>query len=285
MRLLIILSILVCVVVTALAQNVANTDPSLKFDRRYTHCERKWVVFPKKDTAQSYMYGFVYLDAHAGFTFIAKGYLKINSAGRYLSDTSMFANSYPRTRLVRNTGNLALLPPGHFGEMGLDPLPIGLATYYTYADTLEHDYHWGFVYNDLGQCDTALIYLNRAYLIQPHYKNLEFELLYAYTALKDYDSVIKISVGALSNDPMNVIFYRELGYAYMQQKNYFKAISTFKAGINLCTDGSQNNTKAEMAINLAAAGSDVLYKNWGKLAKTWAAPGTEVYDFIVSKGF
>jgi tetratricopeptide (TPR) repeat protein len=266
-----------------------GTDAPLKFDRRFTQCERKWVVLPKKDSAESYTYGFVYLDAHSGFTFISKGRLKINSAGRYVSDTSMFKNPYPRTRLSRNAGKMALLPPEHFAEMGLDPLPVGLSVYYAYADTLEHNLHWGIVYNDLGQCDTALVYLNRAYAVNPHYKNLEYELIYAYNALKDYDNTIRVALAAMDNDPLNIIFYRELGYVYMEQKNYFKAIPIFKQGVNLCIDNTQNNTKAEMAINLAgiykAMGNDDLFKAWGKLAKQCAAPGTEVYEFIVRRGF
>ncbi len=281
--------LLVCTYSVAFCQNDSGADTSLKFNKRYTQCERKWVVLPKNDTAQSYIYGFVYIDAHAGFTFIAKGKLKINSSGHYLSDTSMFKNPYPRTRLSRNAGKMALLSPEHFEEMGLDPLPVGLATYYTYADTLEHNFHWGIVYNDLGQCDTALVYLNRAYSVQPHYKDLEFELIYAYNALKDYDNAIKVILAAMTNDPLNVIFYRELGYVYMQQKNYYKAIPIFKQGVNLCTDNTQNSTKAEMAINLASIyktmGADDQFKAWGKLAKTCAAPGTEVYEFIVRQGF
>jgi tetratricopeptide (TPR) repeat protein len=277
------------------AQNLVLGQPSgvgsnsLVFDHRYTQCERKWVVLSKNDTAQSYTYGFVYLDAHAGFTFITKGKLKINNAGRYLSDTSMFKGPYPRTRLPRNTANMALLPPEHFHEMHLDPLPVGMLAFYAYADTLEHNFHWGFVYNDLGQCDSALVYLNKVYRVQPHYKNVEFELIYAYNTLHDYDSAIKVMQGGMSNDPMNVVYYRELGYAYMQQKNYYKAIPIFKQGINLCTDNTQNNTKAEMAINLAdvykAMGAEELFKAWGKQAKIWASPGTSVYDFIVRRGF
>jgi len=281
--------LLVCCCSVAFGQNESGADTSLKFNQRYTQCERKWVVLPKNDTAQSYIYGFVYIDAHSGFKFISKGRLKINSVGRYLSDTSMFKNPYPQTRLSRNTGNMALLSPEHFEEMGLDPLPIGLTTYYAYADTLEHNLHWGIVYNDLGQCDTALVYLNRAYSAQPHYKDLEFELIYAYNALKDYDNSIKVILAAMANDPLNVIFYRELGYVYMQQKNYYKAIPIFKQGVNLCTDNTQNSIKAEMAINVASIyksmGADDLFKAWGKLAKTCATPGTEVYQFIVRQGF
>jgi tetratricopeptide (TPR) repeat protein len=153
---------------------------------------------------------------------------------------------------------------------------------------LKHNFRWGFIYNDLDQCDTALVYLKKAYKVSPHYTGLEFELIFAYNALKNYDEAISIINSALQNDPKNVMFYRELGYAYLQKKEYDKCFTSYKQGIEMCTD-KQTETKSEMAINMANAYKDVgnmdEYKNWGTRAKGWATPNSNLYKFIVSQGF
>ena len=281
--------LLVCKVSAAWCQNYANADTALIFNQRYTQCERKWVVFPKKYNEESYSYGFIYLDAQAGFTYDVKGNFKIDKDGHYLADTSFLVNTSIKSRLGRNTVRVALAPPAHFAELHITPQPDWIKGYYAYTDTLAHYFRWGFVYNDLDQCDTALVYLNKVYAVQPHYKGLEFELIFAHNALNDYDGAIKIINTALEADAINPLFYRELGYAYTKEQNYFKAISAYKTGINLCTADTQTDTKAEMAINLAvvykSAGDDDQYKTWGKLAKSWARPDSDLYNFIVSKGF
>jgi tetratricopeptide (TPR) repeat protein len=275
--------------INAFGQQGFGIDTALNFNQRYTQCERKWVVFPKTYTEETYPYGMIYLDAQAGFTFEVKGKFKIAKDGHYIADSSGLANTSIKGRLGRNTVKVALLPPAHFAELHIKPQPDWLKNYYSYTDTLEHNFRWGFIYNDLGQCDTALVYLNKVYARRPHYKGLEFELIFAHNALNDYDGAIKIINAALEADATNSLYYRELGYAYMKERNFYKAILAYKTGVNLCTAGTQPDTKAEMAINLAelykSVGEPDQFKIWGKLAKSWARPDTELYNFIVGQGF
>ena len=281
--------LLVCSFSVAFCQSYTGADTSLRFDQRYTQCERKWVAFPKRGANQTYSYGLIYIDTQAGFTFQVKGNFNIDKSGRYIADTTFLANTSMKVRLTRNTVPVALLPPAHFAELYIKPQPDWLKGYYSYTDTLAHNFRWGFIYNDLNQSDTALVYLNKVYAVQPHYKGLEFEMIFAHNALNDYDGAIKIITSALDADALNPTFYRELGYAYMKEKIYFKAIYAYKTGITLCTSESETDAKAEMAINLAevykSIGSDDQFKTWGKLAKAWARRDTDVYNFIVSQGF
>jgi len=279
--------LLVCNCSAVFCQNYSGADTSLKFNKRYTQCERKWVV-RRPDNTGKYAFGFIYIDSQAGFTFDFKGNFILGENNKYIVDTSISHNTSIKARLYPQWGNVAVLPASHFNELGIKPQPNWIGNYYHYTDTLAHNFRWGFIYNDLDQSDTALVYLNKVYAVQPHYKGLEFELIFAHNALNDYDGAIKIINAALEADAINPLLYRELGYACMKQKFFDKAISAYKTGINLCTD-SQPDTKAEMAINLAevykSIGSDDDFKTWGKLAKSWANPGTDVYNFIVSQGF
>lgn len=282
------LSVILVYAVHALsAQN--RIDTTFNFNQRYTQCERKWVVLPRQNNSPGYTYGLVYLDEQAGFTLFVQGHLIIDKDGHYIADTSFLQNTSLRARLSRTSGKMALLPPAHFAEMHITPQPDWLKYYYTYTDTLAHNFRRGFIYNDLDQCDTALVYLNKVYDKQPGYKGLIFELIFAHNALADYRGAIKIIELALQTDPLNALYYRELGYAYMKINNYEKAINAYKTGITLCTTDAQMDTKAEMAINLAGVyksyGNDDEYKNWGAKAKQWAKPGGDVYNFIVGQRF
>jgi len=265
-----------------------GADTSLKFTQRYTQCERKWVVLSKKDTAQSYAFGFVYIDERGGFSFRLKGAFKVGKDGHYTADTSATTNTSVTYRIGSTFRNVALVPAAHFGELHIQPQPDWVKAYYHYTDTVTHNFRWGFIYNDAGQCDTALVYLNKVYQKYPHYDRLEFEMIFAYNNLGNYDSAIKIIQAGLDADPTNVLFYRELGYAYMKQKNLYKSISAYKTGISMCT-AREKETKCEMAINLAevykASGDESSFKVWGAQAKSWARPGTELYNFIVGQGF
>jgi tetratricopeptide (TPR) repeat protein len=288
MRPLIIFFLLFYFAFAASGQNVAKTDPSLKFNQRYTKCERKWVVMSQADTDKSYLFGFIYIDAQAGFTFDMKGTFLVSDNGRYLADTSISKNQSMKYRIARNWRNVAVLPASRFNELHIKPQPWWIKIYYNYTDTVQHNYRWGFIYNDLDECDTALVYLYKAYKVNPHYPGLEFEIIYAYNALKSYDDAITIINSALANDPKNVMFYRELGYAYLQKMNYDKSVAAYNQGIVMCTD-KENDTKAEMAINMAKdyklMGKQDEYAAWGAKAKGWATVGSAIYKFIVSLGF
>ena len=106
---------------------------------------------------------------------------------------------------------------------------------------------------------------------------MDFELIFAYNALERYDDAIKAIRSAMANDPNDVMFLRELGFAYLHAGRLDEAIETYKKGIEQFTD-KQLATKAEMAINLAAAyqqqGNIEQYKSWGTKAKGWAPPGS-----------
>lgn len=288
MRYLILISIC-CFGLVAKAQTNLGIDTSLKFDQRYTKCERKWVVLAKTDTERNYSFGYIYVDAQAGFTYDLKGVFKVDAKGRYISDTNIFKNTGSiKYRIASNWKKVALLDKQHFKELKIKPEPDWIKTYYGYKDTIQHQFRWGFIYNDLNECDTALVYLTKAYKVKPHYPGLEFELIFAYNALLRYDDAIRILDAAVQNDPKNVLFYRELGYAYLNKSIYDKAIGYYKQGIDMCTD-AQKDAKAEMAINMAGAykskGDLGSFKEWGQKAKEWAQPGSSLYNFIVSKGF
>src|SRR6202007_1524503 len=90
------------------AQDKTEIDTNLKFNVRYTKCERKWVVFPLSDTDKYYSFGFIYIDAQGGFTYDYKGTLKVDKNNIYHPDTSVGSTTSIKARLAPNTRLIAL---------------------------------------------------------------------------------------------------------------------------------------------------------------------------------
>jgi tetratricopeptide (TPR) repeat protein len=276
----------------AFAQQTHYVDTALKFNKRFTNCELKWVVLPTRDTSGRYFYGLIYIDLAAGFTMDVKGFFTIDANGHYIADTSLTKHGIFKSRLGPNTVNVALLPQRHFKELNIQVRPKWVDIYYRGNNDTStfYNYRMGFNYNAAGDSQTALKYLDKAYKANPHYKGLEFEVAYAYNALSRPGDAITVLESAVKYDPKNVMFYRELGYAYMNKKDYDKAITLYKQGINLYPDmQGANENKAEMAFNLASVyhkmSKDDDYKEWIVKAKGWSLPNSDVYKAAVRLGF
>lgn len=289
MRYLILISIFCCVCQAVNAQSNPGVDTSLKFNQRYTKCERKWVVMSKADTAKSYSFGFIYIDSQAGFTFDLKGVFKVGDKGKYILDTNIFKNTGSiKYRIAPNWRRVALLSPQHYDELGIKAQPDWIKYYYNYTDTVAHDHRWGYIYNDVDEPTIALSYLEPAYRMKPHADGVEFEMAYAYNVLNRFDDAIKTLEPAILNNPNNSFFYKELGYAYSAKKDYEKAIDAYKRGLEHAAD-EKSDSKGELAFNMAnaykAMGNMDEYKNWMIKAKSYTPTNSQYYKRITDAGF
>lgn len=288
MKYLFLLLILCCGCTVSMAQSKTYTDTSLKFDQWYTKLEKKWVVTSKRDADEHYFFGYIYIDHKNGFTVDLRGLFRVDENNKYVRDTVMFKNQSMRYRIPENWESYALLQPKHFAELGIQAEPDWVKTYYTYTDTVAHDYRWGRIYNDRNESAIALSYLNEANLLKPHEPKVEFELAFAYNVLEQYDSAIKVLETAIPYKPDNMVFYKELGYAYMKKKLFEQAIATYKKGISNAPD-KKSDAKGELAFNMATCykntGNLADYKIWILKAKEFTLPESPYYQQIIDAGF
>ncbi|NCD70599.1 tetratricopeptide repeat protein [Mucilaginibacter agri] len=268
----------------------AMVDYDFIFDRPFTTCEKKWVIFPKAADAKNYAFGYIYMDEQAGFTFRLQGAFYIDEDKNFILDSAATPkNSITNYRLESNTRLVALVPLIHYAQLKITAEPEWVKSYYTIShDEAYRDFRRGFNFNAARQCDSALVYLEKVYQKNPNYSGLTFEFVYACNELNQYDRSITILQEAIKNEPDNGMFYRELGYAYLGKKDYDDAITTYQKGIDVLGDKADSQ-KSEMAINLAQVykfkGETDSYQEWGKKAKLWAPLNSAVYKHIVSLGF
>ena len=73
--------------------------------------------------------------------------------------------------------------------------PNWLKYYKNDINSIKRLYAWGYKYNSWNKCSRALTYLEKAYEINPEYKNLGVELAYSYNCLNKYKKAQLVKVG------------------------------------------------------------------------------------------
>jgi tetratricopeptide (TPR) repeat protein len=224
------------------AQEISWNDANFKFTPGFTS-EREWRVMFKKDTAADYSFGYTYIDKAIGFVFQPVGTFKIDNKGKYMLDPASVNRRYDRIitfeykkfRSMINFWPMAFIPAQHFKELQIKGEPGWVKGYYTYTDTLAHNYLWGAMYNDAGYSAKALSYFEKVRQVSPHYPGLELAIAWAYFRAEQYDNAIAILNIAIAQAPGDVTFYMQLGTAYDRKKDWTKAIECYKRGLALIT--------------------------------------------------
>ncbi|MFD0751756.1 tetratricopeptide repeat protein [Mucilaginibacter calamicampi] len=268
---------------------VSQNPPDLKFDKNFTACEKKWVVF-ERDAARGYPYGFVYIDLTAGFTFDLKGFFSVLPDGKFVADSTISKNGNIKYRLAQGTKNVAILPDARIKELNLPAEPYWIKVYYTgVKDSVYYNYRMGWNYNAAGNPTIALKYLEKANRVNPADDKVRFEMVFAYNALGRFEDAIKMLEADIQNKPKDFNLYKELGYAYSGTKKFDKAIEVFKKGLLLFPDNVKSDQRGEMAVNTAIAYKDLNnkeeYTKWMRLAKEYYPVGSPTYQRIVASGF
>ena len=272
---------IICLSILLFNNTNAQENNELKFETNFYDAVNKWVVLPKKSTDTTYTYGFIYIDISAGITFHLGGSFFIDKNNKYIGDAEP-GHQMTKKRLDNpNIVKMAVLNNKKMAELNLTKEPDWLVHYKFSEDSVENLKQLGYHFNHVGACEKALLYLNKAYKKEPHYKGLEFEIAYAHNHLGQYDKSIPILEKALKNDSKNYSFYRELGYAYSKLNKLDMAEKTYKKGISL---SDSNFEKSEMAVNMAQGyfliKNKAKFDEWAKITKTYAEKDSQYAQYI-----
>lgn len=251
----------------------------LKFDKKFTDAVDKWVVFDKNKNDSTYIYGFIYIDEQAGFTFEYSSRFKTNQ--KTLENLPNEIQSSIKSRLSPNTANIHILTESEIKQLNLPNQPDWLKFYKSNENTVSYYKNIGYHYNHIGASQNAIEPLLKGYAIQPHFEGLEFELAYAYNATKNHEKAIEILNNAVENDSGNFWFLRELGFAYKNLGNLEKAEETYNKGIAVSND---KNQKAEMAINMSQSYFQIRnkqkFEEWANITKQYTDKGSQFDQYI-----
>lgn len=183
-------------------------DLNLKYNKKYYECEDKWVIF-KTTKSNEYFYGFVYIDESAGFSMRESAEFRtsyLGSINKCINEDSTIDFTF---RLANNDAEFAIMPDDIRERLELPAIPECLNIYKSSKYTLRTLINKGFYYNLAGASKLALPFLEKAYGIDPHVKQLEFELGYAYNSLQQYDKALNILNDAIKYDSNNYYLYKE----------------------------------------------------------------------------
>lgn len=301
MKRLVLLSLFACFTPAVKAQ-VANTDSTLKFDRVITAYEKHWVVLKKPDTAAYYTFGYVYIQSDKGFMFKEAGHFKVDKNNQYVlcdgkwnqyrfsADNADLSSSARVIRLRDTIGGqnsrqiilprATILSSKHFKELMIDAEPKWIKPYYTYTDTLEHNYRWGCYHTEEIDFATGIAYLEKAYSVSSHYKGvkvpmdnadwinhqgIELKLSAAYRTNNQPDKAIPILNAAIVNNPVHIPFYQELILTYYAKEDWNLVIATAKQGLTQIAvekSDQKRDLAAWVATGYEKLKNDVEGKKW-----------------------
>lgn len=247
----------------------AQAQDFLIFDKRYVESEDKWVAF-EKDSSNTFMYGFIYIDAQAGLT--------LNYEGTFtISPTGVFIPKKPDTmglkvRLQPNNVLVAFIPEDKFNELKIAAVPEWLKYYKTDTASAVRLYRWGYLYNSWNECAKASTFLERATKADLKPDGLLVELAFSYNCLEQYDKAIMILQEALKLKPTDAYTFKELVYAYVKSGQPDKAAESCRKAIEVCADRSYNGDNCYNVLSAYASQKDKANFNaWLPETKKWLA--------------
>ena len=262
---------------------------NLRYNVHMSDCENHWVALYRQPDDRDYTYGFVYIDPQAGFTLQYVGHFTIADNNNFQEAPNPLPpdNLNLKIRLEGHNGIAALLPTRALEQLRLPAKPDWLAFYEDKADAVTHQVKWGFFYNDIGDSQRAIRYLEPAYRQNPNAPRVAFELTYAYNAVGQPSDAIRVSKDEFARNPKDELLCREIAFAYLHLKSYKEAAGQYQVCIALLPDSESTRAeKSELSMNLSAAygylGDAANRDVWLQKARDWAPKGSPVYNYFHS---
>lgn len=218
---------------------------SLVFDKKIVQSEDKWVAFPA-DSLGSYNFGFIYIDSQAGLTLDYEGSFVIDKNGKFNLQKKEIEGSM-KYRLEPNKVNIAFIPNDKLSDLGVKEIPDWLKFYKEDENTTERQYKLGYMYNAWGECEKALEFLNKAYILDRKYNGLRTELAYSYNCLGNYKKAIEYIMESIQEEPVTSYLIKELIYSQAKNGDLSDAENTFNL---FDTKISDKTYKSENAYNI-----------------------------------
>ncbi len=246
----------------------------LIFDKLYVKSEDRWVAF-EKDSSNSFMFGYIYIDAQAGLTLNYEGSFTISPNGTFVPKKQDSVGY--KIRLMPNNVLVAFIPENKFEELKITAVPEWLTYYKTDTASVARLFRWGYMYNGWNECAKALTYLERAQKINPQTDGLLTEIAFSYNCLQQYDKAILVLQDALALKPTDAYTYKELIYAYINSGQLDKAAVSCKKAIEVCIDRSFNGDNCYILLSAYYQQKDKANFNaWLAETKKWLAGNEEM---------
>lgn len=255
----------------------------LKFNKKYFQAIDEWVVFPKKEKDSTYLYGFIYVDQTAGFTFNVESSFQIKKGKFIVKEDSLKGTYYIKHRLDSkyNKLNLAILNKLQLEVLNLPRSPKWLEGYNTNKSSVAFLKNIGYQLNHVGASEEAITYLLKAYDIDPKFKGLYFELSFAYNATRQFEKAKSILLEAINYDSERLLYYKELMFSYMNLRNNSEAEKATLKGLSL---KGEDDIKAEMALNMTSVFFNLKeynsFEKWLLITKKYQTTNASIKAYV-----
>jgi len=246
----------------------SQSQPSILFDTDLVDAENHWVVLPLKENNDSYLFGYLHLDAYMGFVFTLEGFVTLepNKMWKQIGDKTI---PIVRKKATGSCAKVCLLSLQNRETLNLPVKPNWLLVY-DEEPTLEILILKGKRYNKMKRSHLAIPYLEKAYHQDSSFKNLNFELSFAYNATRQFEKAIAILREAIPLDAANVLLYSELGYSFLKTGQFDAAEEVYYGGIKACSDPYQiRDMLIDITRNFYNLKDASRFEKWAALLKNY----------------
>lgn len=244
---------------------------TLKYEKTIADCANQWIVCPKL-ADNSYQFGFVYED-EGGLNFTLEGAFTIDVNGVFKRIPDNKVNR--KTKLTGSMDSVSLVPNGKYTELKIGVFPSWYNISSNDGKKVFVLYTEGYVANAKGNYGEALIPLNKAYLLNPDYKNVRYQFGIALNAKGLYQEALKVLSEAVKLEPKSYLLHQEISFAQMQLGNVEAAQASAKKGLKLC---GLNKPRCTMALRLAVHYFNKIeekpFNYWVKQARKYVVDGS-----------
>lgn len=265
--------------------SLVYSQTPLKTETNFYDAVDKWVAYPLKDSVNTYIGAFIYIDPNKGFALDYSKKFSIDATGKYILKKNQpdLSKGPMRILLAKNWGKVYVIPEAKYKELGVVATPEWLKNFKQNSNTPEYATQIGSAYNKAGAYQKANDLLLKTYQTSPNTTALGYELAYSYNALKQHDKAIPILEKELLRTPKICVIYRETIYAYQFTQQMDKAELTFGKARDNCPDP---NAVTELGLGFAqyyfGEKNEAKFKEWtGEMKKR--VKKDDPYDKFITK--
>ncbi|MDR1543709.1 MAG: hypothetical protein LBS50_04730 [Prevotellaceae bacterium] len=250
----------------------------LIFDKRFIDCEENWVAV-EQNKANSYLYGFVFIEENVGLNLCIEGNFTIDNDGVFIPQKNK-SSKLNIIKLEPDDKQVALIPNSKLEELNLPILPSWI-TKYKKKPTAQSLCNIAFIYNKWKSCYNALVYLKLADEKKAKFRAFFSEMAYSYNCMGAFNEAIEVAEIGAKRYPDDALICRELIFAQANAGLANDAAKSCKKALTRCTDKSYDGENCYNVLRAYYKDKDFKkFAYWLKLAKNFNKNSKKIMGFI-----
>ena len=207
-----------------------NANHNLIFNSTVTNSEDNWIVCPPLSD-WTYQFGFVY-NGKSGLIFKLEGVFKIISNGQFERVAATILNQ--NATISDGKAIVAILPPEKFQDLNIEQFPTWYQNEVVINESAGQLFAKGYTLNLKKEFNQAIIFFNKAYILDPNHPSLKIHYAKALNASKNFKKANDLLTSDEKTSKNSYEFHQEYAIALINLGMIAQAETHAKKTLKLC---------------------------------------------------